>query len=100
MIVSARAQNSLKLTLRRSVAIAGAVAAAAAIATQLLWLTAWRAPLSTDYGLMTMFVVFAAVACHFPVELTPRFKTNAASAVYFAILLLFPPPQAVAYPSS
>jgi HD-GYP domain-containing protein (c-di-GMP phosphodiesterase class II) len=43
-----------------------------------------------------MFVVFAAIACHFPVELTPRFKTNAASAVYFAVLLLFPPPQAVA----
>lgn len=96
LIIGARAQNSLKLTLRGRVAIAGAIAAAAAVTTELLWLTAWRGPFSTDYTLMTMFVVFAAIACHFPVELTPRFKTNASSAVLFAILLLFPPPQAVA----
>jgi HD-GYP domain-containing protein (c-di-GMP phosphodiesterase class II) len=45
---------------------------------------------------MGVLVLLAATATHFPVELTLKFKTNVATAVNFAILLLFPAPLAIA----
>jgi len=94
-LVSARAQSLLKLRFDGRVAIAVAVTAAAAVATEALWISAWRGSASADYVLMAVLVTLGATACHFPVELTSRFKTNASTAVHFAILLLFPAPQAV-----
>lgn len=95
-LVSAKAQSLLKLRFDGRVAIAVAATAAIALSTEALWVSAWRGSLSSDYPLMIVLVALGATACHFPVELTPRFKTNASTAVHFAILLLFPAPQAVA----
>lgn len=95
MIGSSKAPELLKAQLPAGVAIAAALAAAAAVAIESVWINAWRGSWSADYRLMALFVVLGATASHFPVELTPRFKTNVATAVNFAILLLFPAPTAV-----
>ena len=94
-IVSARAQGMLVLRLRARVAVAIAIAAAAAVGIEAVWISEWRGPWSSDYPLMTVLVLLGATASHFPVQLTPRFKTNAATAAHFAILLLFPAPLAI-----
>ncbi len=78
------------------VAIAIGVSVAVAAGAQLVWLAESPSSFSSDYALMTILVVLGAVANHFPVELTARFKTNAATAVHFAMVLLFPGPQAIA----
>jgi len=85
------------LTARLSSRVAIAVAAATAGAVGMLafWLLAWRGAWSADPALIVLFVLLGATASHFPVELTPRFKTNVATAVHFATLLLFPAPIAI-----
>jgi HD-GYP domain-containing protein (c-di-GMP phosphodiesterase class II) len=95
MIGSARTPELLKLKLGSRVAIAAALATAGAVAMEAVLVSAWRGSWSADYRLMGVFVLLGATATHFPVELTPRFKTNVATAVNFAILLLFPAPTAV-----
>lgn len=95
-LVRDRPWASVKLQLHGGLALGGAACAAVATLVQALWLEAWNGPWTTAYPLMLVLIVLGAVACHFPVELTPRFKAHPANAVYFAMLLLFPPPVAVA----
>jgi len=95
MIGQARTVELLSTKLGSRVAIAVPAVVATALAIQAWWLTAWKASWSADPRQMAMFVLLGALAAHFPVELTPRFKTNVATAVNFAILLLFPAPTAV-----
>jgi HD-GYP domain-containing protein (c-di-GMP phosphodiesterase class II) len=95
MIGSAKTPELLKLKVGSRVAIFAALAAASAVAIEALWVIGWRGSWSADPRLMAVFVLLGATASHFPVELTPRFKTNVATAVNFAILLLFPAPIAV-----
>jgi len=78
------------------VAVGVAVAVAGATIIEALWLKSWAGRWSVDVPLMVILFVLAAAACHFPVELTPRFKTDAGTAVHFAIVLLFAAPIAVA----
>jgi HD-GYP domain-containing protein (c-di-GMP phosphodiesterase class II) len=73
-----------------------AASAAAAVALEAVWLAEWQGSSSLDYWLALLVVLLGATAEHFPVQLTPRFKTNPATAVYFATLLLFPAPAAIA----
>jgi HD-GYP domain-containing protein (c-di-GMP phosphodiesterase class II) len=96
MIGSAKSPELLRLKVGPRVAIAAALAVAAAIAVEAAWVSQWRGSWSADYRLAALFVLLAATASHFPVELTPRFKTTVATAVHFAILLTFPGPIAVA----
>src|SRR5262249_3830421 len=71
------------------------VISAAAIALASVWITAWNGPSYGDRWLLPVLLLLGAAATHFPVELTLKFKTNTATAVYFAILLLYPPPVAM-----
>jgi HD-GYP domain-containing protein (c-di-GMP phosphodiesterase class II) len=91
-----RTSELLAVGLGSRVAIAAALAAAGAVAMQAAWLVAWHGYWSADPLLMAVLVLLAATATHFPVELTLKFKTNVATAVNFAILLLFPAPLAIA----
>jgi HD-GYP domain-containing protein (c-di-GMP phosphodiesterase class II) len=95
MIGRANTPELLKLKLGSRLSLAAALASAVAVAVAAVWLTQWHGSWSADYRLMGVLVVLGAVGSHFPVELTPRFKTNVATAVNFAILLLFPAPIAV-----
>ena len=95
MIGAAKTSELLTVRLGSRVAIFAAVVAAAAVAMQAMWLVGWRGSWSADPRLMAVFVLLGATASHFPVELTPRFKSNVATAVNFAILLLFPAPLAI-----
>ena len=95
MIGNVKTRELLLPKLGSRVGIAVAASVGGAIAVQAAWLDAWRGSWSADIRLMAIVVVLGAVACHFPVELTPRFKTNVATAVNFATLLLFPAPIAV-----
>jgi HD-GYP domain-containing protein (c-di-GMP phosphodiesterase class II) len=95
MIGAAKTPELLTVRLGSRVAIFAALVAAAAVAMQLMWLVGWRGSWSADPRLMAVFVLLGATASHFPVELTPRFKSNVATAVNFAILLLFPAPLAI-----
>jgi HD-GYP domain-containing protein (c-di-GMP phosphodiesterase class II) len=70
--------------------------ASAAVSMESIWIAAWRGPYYGDPRLLATLMLMGAAATHFPVELTPKFKTNTATAVYFAILLLYPPPLAIA----
>jgi HD-GYP domain-containing protein (c-di-GMP phosphodiesterase class II) len=72
------------------------ITAAAAVGMEVTWLAAWRADWYGNPWLLAVLVVLGAVATHFPVELTPKFKTNSATGAYLAILLLYPPPVAIA----
>jgi HD-GYP domain-containing protein (c-di-GMP phosphodiesterase class II) len=81
--------------LSRRLAIVVALAVAGALGLMAFWAIAWKQSWSADPGLIVLFVLLGATASHFPVELTPRFKTNVATAVNFATLLLFPPPIAI-----
>jgi HD-GYP domain-containing protein (c-di-GMP phosphodiesterase class II) len=78
------------------IAAAVSVTAVAALCMEAAWIAAWRGPVYGDGALLGVLVLLGAAATHFPVELTAKFKTNTATAVYFAILLLYPPPIAVA----
>ncbi len=49
-----------------------------------------------DPGLALILVVLAVVAANYQVMVTPRYKADAAPAIYFAIVLLFPAAPAVA----
>src|SRR3984893_728367 len=95
MIGNVKTPELLQPKLGSRVSIIAAAAVAGAIAVEAAWLEAWRGSWSADIRLMAIVVLLGATACHFPVELTPRFKTNVATAVNFAILLLFPAPIAV-----
>jgi HD-GYP domain-containing protein (c-di-GMP phosphodiesterase class II) len=79
----------------RIVAVVG-LTAAAAVSMETAWIGAWHGPMYGDRSLLAVLMLLGATATHFPVELTVKFKTNTATAVYFAILLLYPPPVAVA----
>jgi HD-GYP domain-containing protein (c-di-GMP phosphodiesterase class II) len=72
------------------------VTVSVAVSLETIWIAAWRAPYKGDPWLLGTLVLLATVATHFPIELTPKFKTNTATAVYFAVLLLYPPPMAMA----
>lgn len=80
---------------RRIVAVV-TLTAVAAVSMETSWIAAWHGPYYGGPGLLAVLMLLGATATHFPVELTPKFKTNTATAVYFAILLLYPPPLAVA----
>ena len=95
MIRAAKTPELLTIKLASGVAIVAALIAAGAVATEALWVSAWHGSWSADYRLMAVFLLLGAIASHFPVELTPRFKTTVTSAVNMAILLLFPAPIAV-----
>ena len=96
MIGAGKTSELLTVRLGGRVAIFAALVAAAAVAMQAMWLVGWRGAWSADPRLMAVLVLLGATASHFPVELTPRFKSNVATAVNFAILLLFPAPLAIA----
>jgi HD-GYP domain-containing protein (c-di-GMP phosphodiesterase class II) len=72
------------------------VTAAAALLVNATWIANWPGAVPAQWPLLVLLVVLGATASHFPVELTPKFKTNTATAVHFAILLLYPPPLAIA----
>src|ERR1700694_1360440 len=95
MIRAAKTPELLTIKLASGVAIVAALIAAGAVATEALCVSAWHGSWSADYRLMAVFFLLGAIASHFPVELTPRFKTTVTSAVNMAILLLFPAPIAV-----
>ena len=95
MITNTKAPGFPAIKVGGRVAIAVALASAAAVGMLAFWVVAWRGSWSADPALIVLFVLFGATASHFPVELTPRFKTNVATAVNFATLLLFPAPLAI-----
>ncbi|MGH7775971.1 MAG: hypothetical protein ACREPI_02185, partial [Candidatus Dormibacterales bacterium] len=73
-----------------------ALVAVAAIA--LLAVAAASGPLPTggDAVLWAVLVAQALLLLHFPVLISPRFKVDAAPAIYFAALLLLSPAAAMA----
>jgi HD-GYP domain-containing protein (c-di-GMP phosphodiesterase class II) len=91
-----KAPVRLKSGLGGRIAVFVAASAAAAVGLEALSLAQWRGSLSIDYVLALLLVLLGATATHFPVQLTPRFKTYPATAAYFATLLLFPAPAAIA----
>ena len=70
--------------------------AAAAAAAELAWLRAWHGSETLDITLALILVGFAAGAVQFQLMISPRVKFNLTMAFYFAIVLLFPAPQAIA----
>ena len=75
------------------------VVALAAMGLLAYWLQAWRGPLPADparLGLAALLVALAAAAQHFPLQLGPHRKVDLSIAVYFASLLLFSTPAAMA----
>ncbi len=60
------------------------------------WAWAWRGPVAPNGGLMALLVVLAVLAQHFPLPLGPRHKLDTSIAIYFACLLLFSVPVAMA----
>src|SRR5260370_16757722 len=69
----------------------------AAPAVALVLLMVGLAPTSAgDPVLMGLLVVLGVVAANFPIMVSPRYKTDAAPAIYLALVLLFPPATAVA----
>ena len=84
----------MKLPLRvRAVTWAAAFAAAG---VEVYWLTHWKGTTSTSLFLAAVLVAFSAVAVQFQLVVSPRVKFNLAMAFYFASLLLFAPPVAIA----
>ena len=71
-------------------------AALAAAGVEVYWLTHWRGTTSTDLFLAAVLVAFSAIAVQFQLVVSPRVKFNLAMAFYFASLLLFAPPVAIA----
>jgi HD-GYP domain-containing protein (c-di-GMP phosphodiesterase class II) len=49
-----------------------------------------------ELGLAAVLVLLGALAANFPVMVSPRYKADAAPAIHLALVLLFPPAQAVA----
>lgn len=96
MIAGRKTPDVLTVKVGGRVAIAAAVAAAGGVAMLALWVAAWRGSWLSDPALMAVVVLLGATASHFPVELTPKFKTTVATAINFATLLLFPAPVAIA----
>jgi HD-GYP domain-containing protein (c-di-GMP phosphodiesterase class II) len=94
MIVTA-APARFRPTFDVRIGIVVAITAAAAAGIEIFWIATWPGRPPADYRLLALLVLMAATASHFPVELTPKFKTNTATAVHFTILLLYPPPLAV-----
>jgi diguanylate cyclase (GGDEF)-like protein len=84
----------MKLPLRLR-AFAWLTAAAAALA-QLAWIKAWHGSTAVDLTLALVLVAFAAGAVQFQLMISPRVKFNVTMAFYFAIVLLFPAPVAIA----
>jgi signal transduction histidine kinase len=70
--------------------------ACAAIGAQVYWLAAWQGPVPSDLGLIALMLVLAILAQHFPVAIGPRRKVDVSVAAYFASMLLFGAPMAVA----
>jgi HD-GYP domain-containing protein (c-di-GMP phosphodiesterase class II) len=95
MIGSRKTSDTLSVKLGARVAIAASVGTAGGVAMLALWVAAWRGSWSADPALMVVVVLLGATASHFPVELTPKFKTTVATAINFATLLLFPAPIAI-----
>ncbi len=80
---------------RRTSAYLLATVLAAAGLGAAVW-TTWGAPTPTDPALALLLVGLAVAAQHFPFRLGPQHKANAAIGSYFAALLLFGPPTAMA----
>jgi len=83
---------------KRSPGWSNAYLAAIVIATGgclALSLRQWRTPTPRTWFLLGLFLALAVLAQHFPLELAPRHKVNAAVAAYFAALLLLGAPPAV-----
>jgi HD-GYP domain-containing protein (c-di-GMP phosphodiesterase class II) len=95
-VIASAKQARLTWKLDARLALFVAVTVASAVAAEALWITAWRGGQSNEYALMAVMVLIAATASHFPVQLTPKFKTSAEAATYFAMLLLYPAPVAIA----
>jgi signal transduction histidine kinase len=70
--------------------------ACAAAGAQLFWLWAWRGPVPEGLGLIGLLLALGIAAQHFPVAIAPRRKVDVSAAAYFAALLLFGAPLAVA----
>lgn len=70
--------------------------AAAAVLAQVAWVRDWDGDLDVDVMLAAVLVAFAAGAVQFQLMISPRVKFNITMAFYFAIVLLFPAPVAVA----
>jgi putative nucleotidyltransferase with HDIG domain len=66
-----------------------------AVAVTALLLTVPSAATS-DPALAALLVVLGALAANFPVMVSPRYKADAAPAIYLACVMLFPPATAVA----
>ena len=69
------------------------VAPAVAVTALLLGIPA---PAPGDPVLAGLLVLLGALAANFPVMVSPRYKADAAPAIYLALVLLFPPAPAVA----
>ena len=72
---------------------------ATGVAALPLWWHSWRGPLPAgqrDLALMALLGALAVVAVNFPLRVTSGLKKNVADAVYFADLLLFGAPAAIA----
>jgi HD-GYP domain-containing protein (c-di-GMP phosphodiesterase class II) len=93
IVKAAPAWSRPRLDLRVAAIVSITIAAAAAM--EVMWIVGWRGASSVDNAALPLFVLLGATATHFPVELTPKFKTNTATAVHFALLLLYPPPVAI-----
>lgn len=70
--------------------------AIAAAGMQGYWLQAWRGSHPTSLGLVVLLIVLASVAQHFPVRVGRQRKVDVSASAYFASLLLFGAPLAVA----
>lgn len=71
-----------------------AIAAPAAPAVALLLRLPAQSPV--DPALAALLVLLGALAANFPVMVSPRYKADAAPAIYLALVVLFPPALAVA----
>lgn len=72
------------------------LAGLAAVAAQAYWLINWHGTTVTDLFLAVVLTIFAGVAVQFQLVVSPRVKFNLSMAFYFAMLLLFAPPVAIA----
>ncbi|HEX6351163.1 MAG TPA: hypothetical protein VF160_17435, partial [Candidatus Dormibacteraeota bacterium] len=70
--------------------------ALAAVGAELAWLRAWHGTTGVDLTLALILLGFSAAAVQFQLLISPRVKFNLTMAFYFAAVLLFPAPVAIA----